>query len=301
MEGFSFPDDKVDSNATGTGNSNVTEDKETEDKHDETEPKKDKQTEEKDGETEPRKDIITEDKQTEEKDVETEPKIDIVTEYKHDETEPKKHKQTEKKDGETEPKKDIVNEDKQTEDKDGETEQKEDIVNEDKQTEDKDIVTEHKENSGSEMEGFSFAEDKAESNAIGTGNRNVAKEMFLNQVKEDFTQAIEHKSVNGSSKESLETFEKGDHVLVAGTNRKLPAMVGDRLEEDDFVEVTFYRKTKDKGRSMLDVLHVVKLSEIECKISPPTINILSRTRAFLEFKNLEDLSVTESSDMSFDI
>ena len=125
--------------------------------------------------------------------------------------------------------------------------------------------------------------------------------MLLNQVKEDFTQLFEHKSDNGSSKESLETFEKGDHVLVVGTNRKLPIIMGDRLEEDDFVEVTFYRKTKDKGWSMLDVLHVVKLSEIECKISPPTINILSRTRAFLEFKDLEDLNVTESSDTSFDI
>ena len=151
------------------------------------------------------------------------------------------------------------------------------------------------------MEGFSFGEDKAESTATGTGNSNIAKEMLLNQVKEDFTQVLENKSENGSSKESLETFKKGDHVLVAGTNRKLPAIMGDRLEEDDFVEVTFYWKTKDKGWSMLDVLHVVKLSEIERKILPPTINVLSRTRAFLEFKDLEDLSVTESSDMSFDI
>ena len=101
--------------------------------------------------------------------------------------------------------------------------------------------------------------------------------MLLNQVKEHFTQAFEHKSDNGSSKESLEIFKKGDHILVAGTNRKLPTIMGDRLEEDDFVEVTFYRKTKDKGWSMLDVLHVVKLSEIEHKILPPTINVLSRT------------------------
>ena len=125
--------------------------------------------------------------------------------------------------------------------------------------------------------------------------------MLLNQVKEDFTDAFKQKSDNGNGKESLETFEKGDHVLVAGTNRKLPTIVGDRLEEDDFVEVTFYRKTKDKGWSMLDVIHVVKISEIECKISPPTINVLSRTRAFLEFKDLGDMSVTESSDTSFDI
>ena len=117
----------------------------------------------------------------------------------------------------------------------------------------------------------------------------------------DFTQAFEKKSDNGSGKESLETFKKGDHVLVAGTNRKLSTIMGDRLEEDDFVEVTFYRKTKDKGWSMLDVIHVVKLSEIEHKISPPTINVLSRTRAFMEFKDLEDMSVTESSDTSFDI
>ena len=41
MEGFSFADDKADSNATGTGNSNVTEDKETEEKDGETKPKKD--------------------------------------------------------------------------------------------------------------------------------------------------------------------------------------------------------------------------------------------------------------------
>ena len=150
---------------------------------------------------------------------------------------------------------------------------------------------------GSETEGFSCADDKADSNSTGTGNSNVAKEMLL----KDFTEAFEKKSDNRSGKESLETFKKGNHVLVAGTNRKLPAIMGDRLEEDDFVEVTFYRKTKDKGWSMLDVIHVVKLSEIERKISPPTINVLSRTRAFLEFKDLEDMSVTESSDTSFDI
>ena len=120
-------------------------------------------------------------------------------------------------------------------------------------------------------------------------------------VLKDFTEAFKKKSDNGSGKESLETFEKGDHVLIAGTNRKLPAMMGDRLEEDNFVEVTFYWKTKDTGWSMLDVIHVVKLSEIEHKISPPTINVLIRTRAFLEFKDLEDMSVTESSDTSFDI
>ena len=107
-------------------------------------------------------------------------------------------------------------------------------------------------------------------------------------VLKDFTEAFKKKSDNGSGKESLETFEKGDHVLIAGTNRKLPAIMGDRLEEDNFVEVTFYWKTKDKGCSMLDVIHVVKLSEIERKISPPTINVLIRTRAFLEFKDLED-------------
>ena len=72
-----------------------------------------------------------------------------------------------------------------------------------------------------------------------------------------FTEAFEKKSDNGSGKESLETFEKGDHVLVAGTNRKLSTIMGDRLEEDDFVEVTFYQKTKDKGWSMFDVIHVV--------------------------------------------
>ena len=165
----------------------------------------------------------------------------------------------------------------------------------------KEIVTEDKEISGSETEGFSLADDKTDSNVTGTGNSNITKEMLLNQVKEDFTDAFKQKSDNGNGKESLETFKKGDHVLVAGTNRKLPAIVGDRLEEDDFVEVTFYQKTKDKGWSMLDVIHVVKISEIERKISPPTINVLSRTRAFLEFKDLGDMSVTESSDTSFDI
>ena len=35
----------------------------------------------------------------------------------------------------------------------------------------KDIVTEHKENSGLEMVGFSFGEDKGESTATGAGNR----------------------------------------------------------------------------------------------------------------------------------
>ena len=308
------PIDLTESEAPEEETNSESDDKETEEKDSESEPKKeivteDKQTEEKDGETVPNKGIVTEHKKTEEKDGESEPTKDKQTEDEDGESEPTKDKKTEDKDGETEPNKDIVTEDKQTEDKDSETEPNKDIVTEHKKTEEKDgesepnkdIVTEHKENSGSETEGFSFGDDKGDSNVTGSGKSNVTKEMLLNQVKEDFTEAFEKKSDNGSSKESLETFQKGDHVLVAGVNRKLPAIVGDRLEEDDFVEVNFYRKTKDKGWSILDVVHVVKLNEIERKISPPTINVLSRTRAFLEFKDLEDMSVTESSDTSFDI
>ena len=67
---------------------------------------------------------------------------------------------------------------------------------------------------------FSFGDDKGDSNVTGTGKSNVTKEMLLNKVKEDFTEAFEKKSDNGSSKESLEMFQKGDHVLVAGVNRK---------------------------------------------------------------------------------
>ena len=77
-------------------------------------------------------------------------------------------------------------------------------------------------------------------------------------------------------------------------------MVGHRLE-DDFIEVNFYSKTKDKGWKMLEVLHVIKVEEIEKFIKPPKINYVSRTRAFLEFEGLDDVVVTESSDTSFDI
>ena len=124
-------------------------------------------------------------------------------------------------------------------------------------------------------------------------------------MKLDYTQAFKHDDSvsvgSGSGKDSNTSYEKGDHVLVSGTKRKLPALLGDKLDEEDYVEVQFYNKTKDKGWSMLNVVHVVKMSEIEKKISPPKINHVSRTRAFLEFKDLENLSLTESSDTSFDI
>ena len=96
-------------------------------------------------------------------------------------------------------------------------------------------------------------------------------------------------------------FKKGDHVLVVGTNKKLPALVGDFLEDEEYVEVNFYSKTKERGWSLLQILHVVKTSEVEKVINAPKINQVSRTRAFLEFEDVADLSVTESSDTSFDI
>ena len=52
---------------------------------------------------------------------------------------------------------------------------------------------------------------------------------------------------------------------------------------------------------MLDVIHVVKMSEVEKKIEPPKITHVSRTRCFPEFEELHDLSVSEGSDTSFDI
>ena len=60
-----------------------------------------------------------------------------------------------------------------------------------------------------------------------------------------------------------------DHVLVVGKNRKLLAVVRNRLQEDDFVEVNFYTKTKNKGWSMLDMIQVIKMSEMERKNITP--------------------------------
>ena len=160
----------------------------------------DKQTEEKHDETEREKDIVTGDQHDE-----TEQEKDIVTEEKHNETEPEKEIVTEDKDGETEPKKD-----KQTEEKDGENEPK------------KDIVTEDKENSGSEMEGFSCADDKADSNGTGTGNSNVAKEMLLNQVKEDFTQVFKQKVTTEGVKNHLKHSKKVTKYWLLGLTENCP-------------------------------------------------------------------------------
>ena len=63
----------------------------------------------------------------------------------------------------------------------------------------------------------------------------------------------------------------------------------------------FFNKTKDKGWQMLEVVHVVKMLKIEKKIAPPKIVNLSRTRAYLEFDDLLNMSVSEASDTSFDI
>ena len=87
---------------------------------------------------------------------------------------------------------------------------------------------------------------------------------------------------------------------MAGLHKKLPAVVGDKLD-DEFIEVNFYSKTKEKRWAMLEVLHVIKVEEIEKVISPPKINYVSRTRAFLEFEGLDDIMLTESSDTSFHI
>ena len=96
---------------------------------------------------------------------------------------------------------------------------------------------------------------------------------------------------------NVNVFQKGDHVLISGVKRKLPALLGDKVNSDDFdseeyVEVNFFTKTKEKGWRMLDVIHVVKMSEVEKKIKPPKITHVSRTWCFLEFEELHDLSVS---------
>ena len=78
------------------------------------------------------------------------------------------------------------------------------------------------------------------------------------------------------------SFINDDHVLVVGINRKLPAVLGNRVPSDgnddgDYVEVNFFNKTKDRGWQILEVVHVVKMSEIEKKIAPPKIVTISRT------------------------
>ena len=145
-------------------------------------------------------------------------------------------------------------------------------------------------------------------------NSNAEKSAKLQQLetlKEDFHQVIGDRSDTKVDEmlqdETLhsdvesEKYVKGDHVLVSGIKRKMPALLGDKLDDSDYVEVNFYSKTVEKGWHMLEVMHVVKYTEIERKIGPPIINKISRTRAFLEFPDLKDLSFTESSDTSFDI
>ena len=94
---------------------------------------------------------------------------------------------------------------------------------------------------------------------------------------------------------NVSVFQKGDHVLVVGVKRKLPTLLGDKVPNDEsddgeYVEVNFFNRTKDRGWRILEVVHVVKMSEIES---------LSRTRCYLEFEDLLNLSVC--SDTSFDI
>ena len=121
-------------------------------------------------------------------------------------------------------------------------------------------------------------------------------------LRSDFQEAFQSSLAEENSEENVPkgTVQKGDHVLVAGPHKKLPAVVGDKFD-DEFIEVNFYSKTKEKGWAILEVLHVIKLEEIEKVISPPKINYVSRTRTFLEFEGLDDIVVTESSDTSFNI
>ena len=126
------------------------------------------------------------------------------------------------------------------------------------------------------------------------------KDKKMTDLRLDFQEAFQSSSAEENSEENVPkgTVQKGDHVLMVGLHKKLPAVVGDKLDEE-FIEVNFYSKTKEKGWAMLEVLHVVKLEEIEKVISPPKINYVSQTRAFLEFEGLDNIMVTESSDTSF--
>ena len=147
--------------------------------------------------------------------------------------------------------------------------------------------------------------DNADSNA---DNADKGKE--IEKIKLDIQKVFGVEKQKTPTKlfvnKNVNVFQKGDHVLISGVKRKLPALLGDKVNSDDsdseeYVEVNFFTKTKEKGWRMLDVIHVVKMSEVEKKIEPPKITHVSRTRCFLEFEELHDLSVSEGSDTSFDI
>ena len=127
----------------------------------------------------------------------------------------------------------------------------------------------------------------------------------LEELKDNFEDVTGKNKEENQVKDEVEKveeckYEMGDHILVCGINRKMPAMLGEKLD-DEFVYVNFYTKTKEKGWHILEVQHCIKYSEIEKKIKAPNINKISRSRAFLEFTDLNDMSFTESSDTSFDI
>ena len=157
-------------------------------------------------------------------------------------------------------------------------------------------------------DGNSNADNDAHNDSDADSDAAGKKIKSLNDVKESYDDVFGEMQSEKSEKAETEVktqsqkiiFEQGDHVLIAGKNRKQPAVVGEKVDTE-YTEVTFYTKTKDKGWHMLDVSHVVKYSEIDRKITPPTIQQISRRRAFLEFPDLKDLSFTESSDTSFDI
>ena len=158
--------------------------------------------------------------------------------------------------------------------------------------------------------GYSDSHANSDANSNANSDADQKKIQHLETVKTKYNEVfgeLEEKKVETVEEEKVETVEEekptfqiGDHVLVVGKNRKQPAVLGDPVDAD-YTEVSFYTKTKDKGWHMLSVTHVVKFSEIERKIRPPNIQKISRTRAFLEFPDLVDLSFTESSDTSFDI
>ena len=124
----------------------------------------------------------------------------------------------------------------------------------------------------------------ADSN-VGNANSNTRKDEEMEKIKSEMNIVFGQK--NSDSKKAfvdsnVDVFQKGDHVLVVGIKRKLPAVLGDRIPSDesdgeDYVEVNFFNKTKDRGWQMLDVVHVVKMSEVEKKIAPPRIVNVSRT------------------------
>ena len=166
------------------------------------------------------------------------------------------------------------------------------------------IVTDIDTNLESEDSTVGYSDSHANSDANSNANSDAdqKKIQHLETVKTKYNEVfgeLEEKKVE-TVEEEKPTFQIGNHVLVVGKNRKQPAVLGDPVDAD-YTEVSFYTKTKDKGWHMLSVTHVVKFSEIERKIRPPNIPKISRTRAFLEFPDLVDLSFTESSDTSFDI